>query len=162
MLLLLYPTRLFKECLNCCGFRRWDILLVVIDIFQGWYKDGIEGTQDFRSVSALYFLSRIVLTCLYILAIFYTFNNNFRWYIVGLSHVFLGVFFFVAKPYKKNWINYIDGLLILWIGVLVYVNIYFDIVKLVFSILFGPVLFFLLLIFKFLIDKVIYGRIYAL
>ena len=43
----------------------------------------------------------------------------------------------------------IDGLLILWIGVLVYVNIYFDKVRLVFSILFGPTLFFVLLVFKF-------------
>ena len=44
LLLLLYPTRLFKNCLNCCGFQRWDILQVVVDIFQGWYKDGTEGT----------------------------------------------------------------------------------------------------------------------
>ena len=138
LLLLLYPTRLFNKCLNCCGFRRWNILQVVVDIFQGWYKDGTEGTQDFRAVSALYFLLRIVLSCLYIVLIFFS-HNPYGWYVIGLFHIFLGVFFLVAKPYKKNWMNYIDGLLILWTGVLVYVSILAKKAQFIFGILFGPI-----------------------
>ena len=60
LLLLLYPTRLFRKCLNCCGFQRWDILYLIADVFQGWYKDGTDGTPDYRALSALYMLMRIV------------------------------------------------------------------------------------------------------
>ena len=148
LLLLLYPTRLFKKCLNCCGFHRWDILQVVVDIFQGWYKDGTEGTRDFRAVSALYFLLRIMLSSVFILLMFVSYNP-YGWYTFGLFHIFLGVFFFVAKPYKKNWMNYIDGLLIIWIGVIVYVNINnFQHARFVVTILFGPILFIVLFFLK--------------
>ena len=148
--LLLYPTRLFKKCLNCCGFRRWDILQAVVDIFQGWYKDGTEGTRDFRAVSALYFLLRIVFSCLSNIRLLFYSDYPYGWYIVGLSHIFLGVFFLVSKPYRKNWMNYIDGLLILWIGVLIYVNINVNKLNFFLGFLFGPVLFIVLFLFKFL------------
>ena len=48
LLLLLYPTSVFKKCLTYLGFQRWDILHHIMDIFQGWYKDGTEGTRDYR------------------------------------------------------------------------------------------------------------------
>ena len=54
-----FPTRLFKTLLTCCGFQRWDILPMIVDTFQGWYKDGTEGTYDYRTLSALYMLLRI-------------------------------------------------------------------------------------------------------
>ena len=103
LLLLLYQTQLFKNCLNCCGFRKWDILQVVVDIFLGWYKDGTESTRDFRAVSALYFLLRITLSSCFILLMFVSYNP-YGWYTFGLFHMFseVGIFFFVVKPYKKN------------------------------------------------------------
>ena len=149
LLLLLYPTRLFKECLNCSGYRRWDILQVVVDIFQGWYKDGTEGTRDFRVVSALYFLLRIVFSSLFILLLLDKYKPH-GWYIVGLSHVFLGVFFFVSKPYKKNWMNYIDGLLILWIGVLIHVSMVSKKAQFFCGIAFGAILFVVIFLLKYL------------
>ena len=154
LLLLLYPTRLFKKCLNCCRFQRWDILQVVADIFQGWYKDGTEGTRDFRAVSALYFLLRIMLSSVFILLMFVSYNP-YGWYTFGLFHIFLGVFFFVAKPYKKNWMNYIDGLLILWIGVLVYVNINLSKSSLIVGILFGPLLCIVSFLLKYIPKRVV-------
>ena len=147
LLLLLYPTRLFRKCLNCCGFRRWDILQVVVDIFQGWYKDGTEGTQDFRAVSALYFLLRIMLSSLYVMLLFHSYYI-YGWYVVSVFHIILGVFFLVAKPYKKNWMNYIDGLLILWIGVLVYVFVIVQKTAFFVGILFGPVLLMVIFLLK--------------
>ena len=147
LLLLLYPTRLFRKCLNCCGFRRWDILQVVVDIFQGWYKDGTEGTQDFRAVSTLYFVLRIVLSSLYVMLLFRSYYP-YGWYVVSVFHIFLGVFFLIAKPYKKSWMNYIDGLLILWIGVLVYMLVYVQKAAFFVGILFGPVLFVLIFLLR--------------
>ena len=118
LLLLLYPTRLFKRLLNCCGFRRWDILHMIMDTFQGWYKDGTEGTYDYRPLSALYMLLRIGLVGEYLMIIGLSLHGsgNLKWLVTGMIHVFLGTFIFTAKPYKKQWMNVIDGFTVTFIG----------------------------------------------
>ena len=52
-LLILYPTRIFKKCITCCRFRRWHALHTFMEAFQGQYKDGTNGTCDFRIVSRI-------------------------------------------------------------------------------------------------------------
>ena len=118
LLLLLYPTSLFKKLLNCCGFRRWDILHMIMDIFQGWYKDGTEGTYDYRPLSALYMLLRVTLVGEYLMIIGLSLHGSgsLKWFVTGMLHVFLGTFFYVAKPYKKQWMNVIDGSIVTSIG----------------------------------------------
>ena len=73
---------------------------LVMDVFQGWYKDGTEGTYDYRPLSALYMILRIVL--------FFAFRGllMFRNYdiflfkvVVGLLYALLWVMFFMLKPY---------------------------------------------------------------
>ena len=59
VLLILYPTRIFRKCITCCQFRRWHALHSFMEAFQGQYKDGTNGTWDFRIVSALYLIFRI-------------------------------------------------------------------------------------------------------
>ena len=108
LLLLLYPTRLFRKCLNCCGFRRWDILHLVMDVFQGWYKDGTEGTYDYRPLSALYMILRILFSFAYFKVL------ESREYLqfevsVGLLYAFLGMATLAFQPYKVNWMNHADG-----------------------------------------------------
>ena len=105
LLLLLYPTRLFRGLLTCCGFRRWDILQMIMDTFQGWYKDGTEGTYDYRSLSALYMLLRVGLVGEYLIVIGLNMHDNggLKWFVTGLMHAFLGIFFFIVKPYKKQY-----------------------------------------------------------
>ena len=110
LLLLLYPTRLFRKCLNCYGFRRWDILHLVMDVFQGWYKDGTEGTYDYRSFSALYMILRIVLSLAFFeLLTFESYDVGVFKVVVGLLYALLWIMFFVLKPYKVSWMNYTDG-----------------------------------------------------
>ena len=128
LLLLLYPAQFFRKCLSCCGFRRWDILQFIIDIFQGWFKDGTEGTHDYRPLSALYLLLRIVFSCMIVVIVLDVIHSNVNdfwgWYVVGLFHVFLGTFFFIAKPYKKNWMNSLDGLILTLVGAYMLTEIY--------------------------------------
>ena len=121
LLLLLYPTRLFRKCLDCCGFRRWDVLHLVMDIFQGWYKDGTDGSTDYRSLSALCMLLRIMVAFIFI-AITKPLLNHFfllslSWFALGLFHVFLGMFFLSVKPYKIKWMSHVDGLILGALGV---------------------------------------------
>ena len=118
LLLLLYPTRHFRRLFTCCGFRRWDILHMIMDTFQGWYKDGTEGTYDYRSLSALYMLLRVGLVGEFLTAIglVHDMQGSLKWFVTGLLHVFLGTFIFIAKPYKKQRMNIIDGFIFTFIG----------------------------------------------
>ena len=115
LLLLCYPTRLFRVCLNRCGFKRWDILHLIADVFQGWFKDGTRGTRDYRAVSSFYLLLRIAVAGIFFLT-FTNYHSTLRWYVIGICHIFLGTFFLIAKPYKKKWMNCADGLTIDIVG----------------------------------------------
>ena len=123
MLLLLYPTKIFRKFLNCCGFQRWDLLQLIMDIFQGWYKDGEEETRDYRSLSALYFLLRIIFSCLFVVIVSQDSNYSgltgdlLAWYVFGVFHVTLGAIFLMVRPYRKEWMNSADGLFFTTFGV---------------------------------------------
>ena len=116
LFLLLYPTRLFRKCLSCCGFRRWDILHLIMDIFQGWYKDGTDSVTDYRALSALYMILRVMFTFIFITILISHFNTP--WLLFGLFHVFLGTFFLIVKPYKMKWMSHADGLILNSFGIL--------------------------------------------
>ena len=116
--LLLYPTHLFRRLLTCCGFRRWDILHMIMDTFQGWYKDGTEGTYDYRPLSALYMILRVALVGEYLTVIGLSpySNGGIKWFVTGLLLVLLGTSFLIIKPYKKHWMNVTDGFILIIIG----------------------------------------------
>ena len=61
LLLCLYPTQLFKRVtLQCCSARKRIALSVFAETFQGCYKDGLNGTRDYRVTPAtIMFLSMI-------------------------------------------------------------------------------------------------------
>ena len=82
-----------------------------MDTFQGWYKDGTEGTRDYRFISGLYFLLRIGLVCQLVVMLLMAYSNDlWIWAtpVPGISHVLLGIFFFAVKPYKKVYMNHMD------------------------------------------------------
>ena len=128
LLLLLYPTRLGKTCLRLVRFRRWDILHLVMDIFQGWYKDGTEGTKDYRCLSALYLLYRMVMCYRYVVMTIKDYQYNHlrkEWEVLGILHILLGMLFLIAKPYRKTWMCHVDGLIFitfggLWLTAIIY------------------------------------------
>ena len=66
LILLLYPTRLFQRCIGCCS-TRWHALDAFVDAFQGYYKDGTNGTPDWRYFSGLYLIFRILVVGAYAL-----------------------------------------------------------------------------------------------
>ena len=113
-LLCLYPTKMFRNCLRCMGFKRWDILHLIMDIFQGWFKDGTENSLDYRCFSSLYMLLRLALAFTIIPTLFGTYHHV--WLISGLLHVGVGVMFFVLQPYRRKWMNYTDGLFFYSLG----------------------------------------------
>lgn len=120
-ILVLYTTKFFKRFLVRCGFCHWHSLAIIMDVFQGWYKDGTDGTYDYRAFSALYMVLRMCLASEFII-IFFLGNrlssqcSSLPWVIPSVVHISLGCFYLAVKPYKKNWMNVVDGLVLIVLG----------------------------------------------
>ena len=110
LLLLLYPIKCLRRLLYffCC--RRLHCIQAFADTFQGYYKDGTDGTRDYRSMASLQFIFRVVL------------NLSNRWFLAGLPIVHgmkytivmliaLSVFYFTIQPYKESYMNTTEGIL---------------------------------------------------
>ena len=93
--------------------------------FQGWYKDGTEGTRDYRSVSALYLLMRILSGGIFV-AVIINYGSIANWQIIGISHVFFGTLFLTLQPYKRGWMNHVDGVSLLVVGMLLLIEIFYN------------------------------------
>ena len=84
-----------------------------MDVFQGWFKDGTEGTVDYRFLSAFFLILQIAhggKTIVITLLVDKKERMLIR-AILGIVQVSMGVLFFVLKPYKKVWMSNVDGLL---------------------------------------------------
>lgn len=108
ILLVLYPTKLFQRLMGHCRCRAIHAVRMFIDTYQGCLKDGTDNTYDYRMVSAVYFMLRIVLLSLYI--------HYSRTIIMGLTLIifellfmFLAVIMGTVKPYKENYMNYCES-----------------------------------------------------
>ena len=82
-----------------------------MEAFQGQYKDGTNGTWDFRRVSALYLVFRIAGLLQY-LGIHDRSNHAYGWLAAALILVSTSLFFAISRPYKVKYLNNIDSLLL--------------------------------------------------
>ena len=103
VLMLVYPTRTFQKCLNCCGLRCLP-LHIFMDAFQGCYKNGTDGTRDYRYFAGLYLLFRFLVVC-DLLNYFSTHHLNPVFFLVIFSFSFA-----LCRPYKNNCFNVVDCL----------------------------------------------------
>ena len=105
VLIFVYPTRTFQKCLNCCGLRCLP-LHIFMDAFQGCYKNGTDGTRDYRYFSGIYFVLRFVVIadvfhCLrlpsYATPVFFLIVSS--------------LLFAICRPYKRDIFNVVDCLM---------------------------------------------------
>jgi len=61
LLLFLYPSKIFRRLLRMCKLK-CNALHTLMDIFEGFYKDGTSGTFDCRYFAVLYFLIRLIVS----------------------------------------------------------------------------------------------------
>ena len=108
IILILYPTRLFRKCVSCCGFRRVHALHMFVESFQGQYKDGTNGTRDFRMVSASFLILRILILVLF------ANRNCFTGSSLGQTALLASVtcFYVTTMPYKLNFMTTVDVLIL--------------------------------------------------
>ena len=114
ILLIVYPTRLFRRCVSCCRFRRWHALHMFMESFQGQYKDGTSGTRDFRMASATFLILRIFTMAMFLDTVF-LFHIQSLGMSAGLqcSLVICALCFYaVMRPYKMNYRNNVDYLIL--------------------------------------------------
>ena len=106
LLLCLYPTKIFQKLFSRCLSLRWQHpLSAFIDTFQGHYKDGTNGTRDYRTASSipLLLMFLIILVC--------TGTNRRPLLLVYVQPVFVAVslFYAIARPCKQNYANIIQS-----------------------------------------------------
>ena len=118
LLLLLYPMRSFQRCLGYCTGIRWQFLHTFADAFQGCYKNGTNGTRDYRYFAGLYLLFRITILVAFIAPTVY------MWLMIILIPAVVSLLFALFRPYKKNWLNYIDSLGIGLLGLTTFLIMY--------------------------------------
>ena len=114
VLLILYPTRLFRKCVSCCGFRRLYALHMFVESFHGQYKDGTNSTRDFRMVSASFLILRILI-------IFTFLNRNYHtWSLSYQIALFASVtcIYAIIRPYKFNYMTAVDILILFLVEML--------------------------------------------
>ena len=104
LILLLYPMRSFQRCLGYCTRIRWQFLHTFADAFQGCYRNGTNGSHDYRYFAGLYLFFRIV-----ILAAFIS-PSHYMWLILIPFSVVVSLWFAYFCPYKNNYFNIIDCL----------------------------------------------------
>ena len=108
LLLCLYPTRVFRKLLSHCLSLRWQqAASAFIDTFQGHYKDGTNGTRDYRAASSIHLL--VISLIIWICA-----GHNRRPLILEyVQPIFVPVslFYALARPCKQEHANIIQSLL---------------------------------------------------
>ena len=125
VLLLLYPTSLFQKCLTRCRMNCYA-LHTFADIFQGCYKNGTNGTRDFRYFAGLYFLLRIVIVlCSFAKIEIYVFGSV-------LTYLLMAVLFSLLRPYKRDMYNVQDTLMFI-IMATIYIFILFHAISIFFT-----------------------------
>ena len=102
VLLILYPTRLFRKCVSLCGFRSKQALLTFVESFQGQYKDGKDGTLDFRTVSAVFFIIRILIMATFLQS---RYSSKASPELACVISIAASCFYAITKPYRSTFRN---------------------------------------------------------
>ena len=101
ILLFVYPFRCFQKLLNRYNLNS-HVLRTFMDVFQGSFKDGTEGTRDYRSFSALLLLPGLVKELIISLTL-----STYYYPIATIFIVIYWGLFIIFQPYRRRLHNYI-------------------------------------------------------
>ena len=113
-LLCIYSIKMFRRKLNnCCSHRIQIVLNTFVETFHGTFKDGLNGTRDYRVLPALFL---ITILCS---AIFGSFGNIFNGYIISyynlVSLVLSSFIIAYARPCKTFLTNLSLSFHMMWV-----------------------------------------------
>ena len=111
LLLISYPTKTFQKLLGCLKIR-WPALHIFADVFQGCYKNRTDGKYDYRWFAAFYLTVRIILFVICVIPNIGVLGWTIGVIVLGIS----SLMFALLRPYKKNWLNILDSLILASLG----------------------------------------------
>ena len=91
---------------------RWPALHIFADVFQGCYKNRTDGTNDYRYFAAFYFILCIIMLLVNVC------NNmvGLGWTLSTAILIIGSLLFVLLRPYKKNWLNILDSVILASLG----------------------------------------------
>ena len=111
LLLIAYPTITFQKMLSCLKIR-WPALHIFADVFQGCYKNRTDGKYDYRYFAAFYFILRIIILLLNV----FSYSSEIGWPLSVAVLIIGSLLFALLRPYKKNWLNILDSVILALLG----------------------------------------------
>ena len=114
LFLAFYPTRLARMLIRCiCPGRLRGLLLIFMECFQGYYKNGTTGTYDYRAASCLNFLIRLVCLGFHTHWLYSETSSQSEGSITRLAFLLaiISLFYALVRPCKKHYMNVIESLL---------------------------------------------------
>ena len=108
LLILLYPMLWFQQCLNRCGLNK-PVLQMLMQSFQGYYRDRTDGGWECRYFAAVYPAFKIAFYIIYSVTLT---TSSFVFAAVPLC-ITVTVLIFILQPYKPAYkaYNKVDFLL---------------------------------------------------
>ena len=96
LLLFLYPCQFFQRFLNAtqCNFLA---LRIFMDVFQGSFKDGTNGSRYYRFFSGIFFLARFILVAIFLLV-----NSIYTVLLFGTVVTVLGFSVAIVHPQRTK------------------------------------------------------------
>ena len=105
LLLCLYPTRIYRALSRLVSARKRLAVTIFTEALHSCFKDGLNGTWDYRGLAGLATLSHIVLVIIsYIVSIIaYKYRREFSY---GFSLILMSLIFSYARPFKFTIANF--------------------------------------------------------
>ena len=112
LVLMLYPTKVFRSCLSKCHLNSIALNIFTERVYC-CYRNGLHGGRDMRCFAGLYFILRIMpfLIQVFTRRPFTKYATN-HWYHSGTLFFATSLLVGIAKPYKKPYMNYLDSLIL--------------------------------------------------
>ena len=117
LLLFLYPCRFCQRVLNNINCNS-VVLRTFMDVFQGNYKDGTNGTRDYRFFSGIFFCTRFIIVGSYLLL-----NSIFFLMFSATIITFLGFGIAIVHPQRRFIHCLLDCLILMTLSLIIFSKI---------------------------------------
>ena len=112
LILCTYPCRCTRKVFSRCRLTRSEDFAKLVNAFQDSYKDGTNCTRDYRPVSVLYVVHRIFIIFSFFLMERHDFISFSPFLYQAIVFITTFAFYSYARPYKSDWHNFIELLLL--------------------------------------------------
>ena len=126
-LLVLTPLLIFivYPCVQRCGYKmRWSQFEIGLNsflkLFQGCFKDGTNGTRDYRWFSIFYFVLRFLVFITHILC--YSGTPHVPFLLPGLVLLISALTILILQPYKRSIYNSMDGVMLAFAAIICFLQ----------------------------------------